>query len=121
MKIWKAYGSSHSARLTVVGEFQNAADAQLMEQAVEDYGNAAYEERYPNLQAFLKAWTDRLPGIDVLGPTEFELGVDNEMHVDRKGTQVTVSRIRSNRIGGIIQLMLLKDPAEIKVTGRTGP
>jgi hypothetical protein len=121
MKIWKAFGSAHSAHLTIVGEFQNAADAELMEQAVEDYVNAAWAQRYPDLRAFLNAWTARLPGVDVLGPTVFELGIDNGMDVERHGTRVTVSRIRSNVIGGIIQLMLIKDPTEVKVTGRTGP
>ena len=123
MKIWHSYGSGHSARLTVVGEFKTVDDAKIAEQVVEDFVNGAWEERYPDVAAFHAAWKDRLGGIQFLGPnqTEFDMGIDNGCDVARDGTTLTVSHIRSAEIGGIIKLMLLKDSAEIKVTGRTGP
>lgn len=123
MKIWRSYGSAHSAHLTVIGEFKSVEDAQLAKQVVEDFVNGSWEERYPDVKGFIDAWKDRLPGVWGLGPnqSDFEMGIDREVDVDRTGTTVTVSDIRSAEIGGIIKLMLLKYPAEIKVTGRTGP
>lgn len=49
------------------------------------------------------------------------MGIDNACDVEMHGKVVTVSGIRTAEIGGIIKLMLLKDPTEIKVAGRTGP
>lgn len=123
MKIWQGYGSGHSAHLTIVGEFANVGDAKFAKEIVEDFVNAAWEERYPDNAAFCTAWKDRLGGIEFLGPNQFEfdMGIDNACDVERNGTTVAVSRIRSAQIGGIIKLMLLKDSAEIKVTGTTGP
>jgi uncharacterized protein DUF6375 len=123
MKIWQSYGSGHSARLTVVGEFANVDNATFARAVVEDFVNGAWEERYPDVSAFHAAWKDRLSGVQFLGPnqSEFDMGIDNGCDVEQKGTTVTVSGIRSAEIGGIIKLMLLKDSTEIKVTGRTGP
>jgi hypothetical protein len=123
MKIWKSFGSAHSAQLTVIGEFRSLDDAQFAEQVVEDFVNGSWEERYPNVGAFIEAWKERLPGVWGLGPnqSEFEMGIDRECDVQRAGSTVTVSGIRTAEIGGIVKLMLLKDPTEIKVTGRTGP
>jgi Family of unknown function (DUF6375) len=124
MKVWRSYGSGHSAHLTVVGEFDKVEDAEFAREVVEDFVNAVWEERYPDLAGFRAAWEDRLPGVaSSLGPnqTEFDMGIDNSADVERLGKTVSVSGIRSAEIGGIIKLMLLKDSAEVKVTGRTGP
>jgi hypothetical protein len=122
MKIWKSFGSGHSAHLTVIGTFKNIDDAQLAKEVVEDFVNAAWEERYQNVEAFLQAWETRLPAVTLLGPTaaNFDMGIDNPCDVDRDEQTVTVSRIRTTEIGGIIRLMLLKYPTEIKITGITG-
>ena len=123
MKVWKGFGSAHSARLTVIGKFKNANDAQLAEQVVEDFVNAFWEERYPDVRAFINAWQTRLPGIMGLGPnqSDFEMGIDNPCDVTCSGNVATVSDIRSAELGGIIKLMLLKDPDEVKIVGTTGP
>lgn len=119
MKIWRSYGSGHSSRLTVVGEFSAADDADLVSRAVEDFVNAQWEERYPDVRAFIEAWSERLPEVQGVGlrQSEFEMGLDNSCDVERSGTRVEVSRIRSPEVGGIIKLMLLKDPKEVRVTG----
>ena len=120
MKIWRAYGSGHSSRLTVIGEFTAAEDAALVSRAVEDFVNGQWEERYPDVRAFIAEWSERLPGVEGVGlkQSEFEMGLDNSCDVERSGTRVEVSGIRSTEIGGIIKLMLLKEPTEVKVTGR---
>ena len=122
MKIWKSFGSGHSAHLTVIGTFKTLDDAQVAEEVVEDFVNAAWEQRYPDLQAFQHAWEDHLPAITLLGPTasNFDMGIDDACEVERSEQTVTVSRIRTTEIGGIIRLMLLKYPIEIKITGITG-
>jgi hypothetical protein len=123
MKIWRSYGSGHSARLSVVGEFTTVDDAALIRQAVEDFVNGQWAEKYPDVSGFIDDWRERLPGVDGLGPnqSEFDMGLDDSCDVERSGTRVAVSGIRTNEVGGIIKIMLLKDPTEVKVTGRTGP
>jgi hypothetical protein len=122
MKIWKSFGSGHSAHLTVIGTFKNVDDAQIAEEVVEDFVNAVWEQRYPDLPAFQQAWEERLPAVTLLGPTasNFDMGIDNPCDVERNEQIVTVSRIRTTEIGGIIRLMLMKYPTEIKITGITG-
>src|SRR5262245_23117983 len=122
MKIWKSFGSGHSAHLTVIGTFKNIDDAQVAEEVVEDFVNAVWEQRYPDLQAFLQAWEERLPAVALIGPnsSNFDMGIDDSCSVERNEQIVTLSLIRSAEIGRIIKLMLLKYTKEIKITGITG-
>ena len=122
MKIWKSYGSAHSAHLTVVGEFANVADANFAREIVEDFVNAQWEQRYPDNAAFIEAWKERLPALPFFGPTQpdFEMGmIDEPCEVGQQKQTVTVSHIRSPDIGGIVKLMFLKHPTEVKITGIT--
>jgi hypothetical protein len=123
MKIWRSYGSGHSAHLAVVGKFKNVADAQLAQEVIDDWVNALWKERYSDLREFLDAWKERIGAIEFLGPRSSDMmgGLQDECDVVRDGTTVSVTRISSNEIGGIIQLMLLKDAEPVTVTGRTGP
>jgi hypothetical protein len=104
----------------VIGEFTSADDAALISEVVDDFVNARWEERYPDVRAFVDEWSGRLRGVEGIGlsQSEFEMGIDNACDVARSGTTVEVSDIRSTEIGGIIKLMLLKGPTEVKVTGR---
>jgi hypothetical protein len=125
MKIWRSYGSGHSARLTIVGEFKNVKDAELERQILEDYVNAELENRYPNAEAFRQAWHPQFGNI-ILSPlapgeSEYSLGIEYAPKVVRRGTTVEVSSMSTTALNGIIKLMLLKYPTEIKVTGETGP
>ena len=123
MKVWRGFGSAHSAHLTVIGQFKNVDDAQLAEQVVEDFVNACWEERYPGVKEFINAWKTRLPAIEGLGPnqSDFSMGLDQSCNVKRSDTTVSVYDISSPEIGGIIKLMLLKDPEGVKIEGMTGP
>lgn len=123
VKIWRSYGSGHSAHLAVVGKFKSVNDAELAREVIEDWVNAAWEERYSNLHEFIDAWKDRISGIEFLGPRSSDMmqSLDDGCDVDRDGMTVSVTGIRSNEIGGIIQLMLLKEAEPVTVTGRTGP
>ena len=125
MKIWRSYGSGHSARLTIVGKFKNVQDAELERQILEDYVNAELENRYPSAEAFKNAWHSQFGDL-VLTPlapseNEYALGIEYAPDVVRKGTTVEVSSMSTTAINGIIKLMLLKYPTEIKITGETGP
>ena len=122
MKIWKSYGSAHSSHLTVVGEFTNVEDANFAREIVEDFVNAQWEQRYPDNAAFIEAWKARLPALPFFGPTQpdFEMGmIDEPCAVEQQKQTVTVSHIRSPDIGGIVKLMFLKRPTEVKITGIT--
>lgn len=119
MKIWRSYGSAHSAQLTVIGTFATLEDAQFAREIVEDFVNGELEQRYPDTAAFIAAWKDRLPLLPFLAPRqyEFEMGIDAPCEVQQDEQTVTISDIKSGDIGGIIKLLLLKNPTEIKVTG----
>src|SRR4051812_40023141 len=80
MKIWKSFGSAHSSHLTIVGEFATIDDANLAREIVEDFVNAQWEHRYPDNEAFIEAWKDRIPALPFFGPNqpEFELGMIDE-------------------------------------------
>jgi hypothetical protein len=135
MKTWKSFGSAHSASLTVIGEFNTVEDAKLAKDVLEDFVNAAGKVSYPDVRKFIrawwhrrkliKAWKDRLPFVDVRGPTqaEFDMGINIGCAVGLVGTTVTVtaSHIRTAEIHGIIKLMLLNSPTEIRIPGRTRP
>lgn len=119
MKIWRSYGSAHSAQLTVVGTFANPEDAAFAREIVEDFVNGEWERRYPDHAAFIAAWKDRLPTLPLLPlrQYEFEMGTDSPYIVQQEEQTVTISEIKSGEIGGIVKLLLLKNPTEIKITG----
>ncbi len=122
MKIWKSFGSAHSSHLTIVGEFKNVEDANFAREIVEDFVNAQWEQRYPDAAAFIEAWKERLPALPFAGPNqpEFELGmIDEPCTIEQQKQTVTVSHIRSPDIGGIVKLMFLKRPIEVKISGIT--
>lgn len=123
MRVWQSFGSAHSARLTIVGEFKTPEDAELLEEALEDFVNAAWEERYATAEEFREAWKDRIHAIEYYGPynDDFHIGGDDTCSVRRDGNRVEVSQIRGHNIGGIVKLMLLGFPGEVRITGRTGP
>jgi hypothetical protein len=125
MKIWRSYGSGHSARLSIVGEFKSVEDAESMRQILEDFVSAELEGRYPNVEAFRAAWRSRFGDIVMtpLAPSqsEYVLGIESPPDVERKGATVEVSKMRSTALNGIVKLMLLKYPTEIRITGETGP
>jgi hypothetical protein len=119
MKIWRSYGSAHSAQITVVGTFANLDDAAFAREIVEDFVNGEWEQRYPDSAAFIAAWKERLPTLPLLAPRdpEFAMGIDSPCPVEQEQETVTVSDIKTGDIGGIIKLLLLKNPTEIKITG----
>lgn len=129
MKIWKAFGSGHSARLTIVGEFTSVDDAEIMRDLIDDFVNGIQNEKYKSMEGFWGAWDEEKVGkefsgmIRYLGATkdDFEMGLDDTVDVESSGTTVTVDGFRTNSVGGVIKLMLCKFPKSVTVTGRTGP
>ncbi len=128
MKIWKGFGSGHSARLTIVGEFTSVEDAELMRELVDDFVNGIQNEKYQTMEEFWNAWDKNRVGdfagmIRWLGANkdDFEMGLDDTVDVERSEKTVTVSGFRTNAVGGVIKLMLCKYPTSVTVTGKTGP
>jgi len=123
MKVWKAFGSAHSAHLTIIGEFQEVSNAQKAKLIVEDFLVGLWEDRYHNREEFCEQWKDIDAAVLSLGPSDsdFNIGWDNPCDINLEGETVIVSGMSGINIGGIIKLMLLCDPREIKITGQTGP
>jgi len=123
VKIWNSFGSAHSANLTIIGEFKKGTNIDLAERIIRDFVNFDYEKRYENINEFYDAWESECIPIRVLGPNQcdFQIGVEYPGNVDKENEKITVSEIRDCNIGGIIKIMLLYNPIEIKVTGQTGP
>jgi len=143
MKIWKAFGSAHSANLTIIGQFKNIRDAEFIKQIIEDFVNAPWNDLYPQIKdarypeievfipdkkAFVEYWRSRLDdteagAIEMLGPNQSDFFLGNEQPPDviQRENMVKVTGIRSMDITGIIKLMFLRYPDEVKISGVTGP
>lgn len=124
MKIWRSYGSGHSARLSIVVEFKSVEDAELVKEVLKDFVSAEVEKRYPDINGFRNAWYPQLGNIILtsLAPDEGEyfLGVDWAPDVMRNGTTVEVSGMQTTALNGIIKLMLLKYPPASGTGSATG-
>ncbi len=122
MKIWQSFGSGHSANLSVIGTFNSVGDAETTKKMLEDFFRAAGEED-GDPDVFFDIWKDRFPIVRYYGPSkeEFQLGVDRDCDIEIDGTTVSVTNIRSVQIGGFVKLMLLKEPHDVKVSGKVGP
>lgn len=108
MKIWKEFNSSHSTNISIIGTFENVADAKKAYAMIEDFARASWEERYPSIKEFNEHWATNyhadVPYIGIF-PEEFESGVDNEPDVELEGDTIKISHFRTNNFGGIIKLM----------------
>lgn len=127
MKIWRGYGSAHSAHLSIVASFEKLEDANLAHEVMQDFLRYVWTEADElDPKDFYKAWEERLGGVQFLGPRpeEFQMGIDDDFDVALDGRTVKVgtrSNIRSAEIGGIVKLLLLAGSEDVKVLGRTGP
>ena len=109
MKIWKEFGSSHSANVSVIGTFTNNEDANNAFEMVKDFALGEWEQRYASVQEFLEIWSEKFhPGLknSSINAYDYSLGVDNDPDVEIVGNKIRISRIRSHNVGGIIKLML---------------
>lgn len=119
MKAWKEFGSSHSANMTVIGEFETADEAEVALPVIEDFVRASWEQRYPDLRRFVEAWTARDPNLPHIGLSEedYEIGVDQDPDVACDGDQVLVTHLRTQNVSGIVKLLLHKGMKEIRISG----
>ena len=53
MKIWRSFGSGHSAHLTVIGTFKTIDDAQIAEEVVDDFVHELMAARTRRIHAVL--------------------------------------------------------------------
>ena len=119
MKIWNSFGSAHSANITIVGEFKDGTEIDLAERILEDFANASLESRYKTVHEFCKAWQERTDSrIIPYCPfdDEFQTGINDPCQIAKEGRRITVSKFSTGNIGGIIKLMRMFDPIEIKIT-----
>lgn len=119
MKLWKEFGSSHSANVTLIGEFDNEEKAEEAFPLLEDFTRADWEERYEDVEAFKQAWATRESNLPRIGinQMDYKIGVDNNPDVEHQGNKVVISRLRSENVAGLIKILFLKGMKEIRITG----
>jgi len=109
MKIWKEFGSSHSSNVSIIGTFTNKNDAEDAFEMIKDFTLGTWEERHQSVQEFLEIWSKIFhPDLKYssINETDYDLGVDNKPDFEINGSTITISRIRSTNVGGIVKLML---------------
>lgn len=115
MKIWKSFGSAHSANITIIGEFEEGEELVVAEKLIKDLEFA--DSRYKDVLEFINAWKAACPSImySCLSQDDFETGINDSYDVQREGGKITVSGFSTRNIGGIVKLMLVHQPKEIKI------
>ena len=125
MKIWKEFGSSHSANVTIVGKFSDVKKAALLEEAIRDLcENFDIRECQENAespsQAFKRKWEEK---ITIYGFTDDDVDIGSQTNtaVNLQGDKLTVQPGDSSNIYGIIKLLMYNEATEIKMTGPFHP
>lgn len=109
MKIWKEFGSSHSSNISVIGTFTSNKDADEAYEMIKDFTLGSWEERHHSVQEFLEMWSEKFHSslkYSSINETDYDLGIDNEPDFEINGSTITISKIRSTNVGGIVKLML---------------
>lgn len=115
MKVWKSFGSAHSANITIIGEFKEGEDLVVAEKIIKDLEFA--DSRYKDAFEFINAWKAACPSImySCLSEDDFATGINDSYNVQRDKGKITVSGFSTYNIGGIIKLMLMYHPTEIMI------
>jgi hypothetical protein len=107
MKIWKEFGSSHSANITIIGEFEDEKSAKIAFDAVEDIVNGSWEERHESGEKLTQHWRDKgIKNFPYISEEEYELGLENNADVDMDGKVVKISRFYTYNVNGILKVIL---------------
>ena len=123
MKVWNAFGSSHSAHLIVVGEFKDMRTAEDAQEVLRAFVDFACSES-PTAKDFIERWKAKYPAVWGLGPSDEDLRPNwNDTAQVRvlPDCTVEVAEVTGNDLNGLIKVMLLNDPKKIIVSGRNGP
>jgi hypothetical protein len=119
MKVWREFGSSHSGNVTVIGEFDSVSEAQGAFPLLEDFVQAAWEERYEDVDDFKRAWQEKEQNATYyLTQQDYDIGVDNSPEITWDGAAVVIGRLRSENINGIVKILFAKGMKKITVTGK---
>ncbi|MBL7902995.1 MAG: hypothetical protein JNK73_13440 [Bacteroidia bacterium] len=107
MKIWKEFNSSHSSNISIVGTFENVADAEKVIDLIKDFTLSSWEERHSSIEDFNNYWKGAFPNIPYTGITDHDLetGVDNTPDIELEGNNIKISSFRTENFGGIAKLM----------------
>lgn len=117
MKIWKEFGSSHSADITIVGEFENQKDAAIALPMIQDliFG---HENGIKDMKEFHEKWKNNLNVHGLyLYNHEFNDDPDVTANIDINGENLTVKGYRSSIFEGIIKIMFMCKSKNIQITG----
>ncbi|MCX8472316.1 MAG: DUF6375 family protein [Sediminibacterium sp.] len=118
MKIWKEFNSSHSSNITIIGKFENAANAKKAFKMIEDFTLASWEERYPSVKEFTEHWAVNFHAdVPYIGLTDQDMktGIDNEPDITLEGDTIKISRFRNDNFGGIARLMRFSGARKIVI------
>jgi len=108
MKIWKEFNSSHSSNITIIGEFNDSQKLEKSYEMIEDFILGAWEERHPSIDEFNEHWATHFhPDMKYSGITndEYYTGIDSEPDIKTEDGVLTISRFKTNNLGGLIKLL----------------
>jgi hypothetical protein len=120
MKVWKEFGTSHSANVTIIGQFEMQSDAAIVYPMIKDliFG---HENGVESLKHFYEKWENNMPkqvGISVhLYEHEFNEDSDATASVEIKDNKIIVGNYRSSIFEGIVKLMFMFKVKNIQITG----
>lgn len=116
MRVWKSFGSAHSSNISIIGVFNEGPELDIAEKIIKDFEFA--DSRYKDVHAFCGAWEAACPSLKFMPPPcedDFSTGINDSYNVKRENGKITVSHFSTPNIGGIIKLMLMYNPIEIKI------
>jgi hypothetical protein len=118
MKVWKEFGSSHSANVSIIGEFENRGRAEEAYRLIEDFTRGFWEGRYPDVDSFKEAWAAREPDVRHVDVTQmdYEIGLDENPEVEIRDNNVLVSHLRTDNVAGIVKIFFYKGMAKTTIT-----
>lgn len=118
MKIWKEFGSSHSAHICIISEFKSAQEAENVKLLIEDFILAQWESRFNNLEEFLEKWKITDSNITYIGLTdrEFQIGFDNSPDIYISNNEIIIKNYSDTNLGGLIKILIHKSAKRIEIT-----
>ena len=120
--MWKEFGSSHSAHVTIIGTFADVKKAELVKDAITDlwdnFDPHAYEcvdAKNPS-QAFKDKWGEQLCTYGITND-DMQVGSSTTTDIKVQDGVLTIQPGDTSNVFAFIKLLMQNEATEIKMTG----